>query len=283
MLRYRAFGLDIASEIPLGPAAPPHIGEGLADVTVTLSRAIVRSTGGTPITWDGLCEIQAHEGKVLEVRPSSNASESDLCLAASGAGIALVLEQRGLTVLHGSCVAISGRGVCILGPSGAGKSTLAASLGARGHALVSDGMTALDMSGPSPMALPGWPKLKLLPDAAQALGLEASESLRVHPDSTKQLFDANRTAQDPVPLCRVFVLALGPALGRRVLRGDEAVIELMRNYFLVAELQASAAPSIMSECASIARQVRVVRLERTVGLTELDQLATLVEQATTEP
>lgn len=43
--------------------------------------------------------------------------------------------------LHGSCVALSGRGVLILGPSGSGKSTLALLLMAFGCDLVSDDRT----------------------------------------------------------------------------------------------------------------------------------------------
>lgn len=44
-------------------------------------------------------------------------------------------------ILHGSCVALDGRGVLILGPSGSGKSGLALQLMALGCALVSDDRT----------------------------------------------------------------------------------------------------------------------------------------------
>ena len=43
--------------------------------------------------------------------------------------------------LHGSCVALSGRGVLILGPSGSGKSSLALQLMSLGCDLVSDDRT----------------------------------------------------------------------------------------------------------------------------------------------
>lgn len=45
--------------------------------------------------------------------------------------------------LHGSCVALSGRGVLILGPSGSGKSSLALQLMAHGCDLVSDDRTEI--------------------------------------------------------------------------------------------------------------------------------------------
>ncbi|MEZ5777691.1 MAG: hypothetical protein R3E44_04940 [Paracoccaceae bacterium] len=47
------------------------------------------------------------------------------------------------TILHASCVALSGRGVLIIGGSGAGKSALALQLMAFGCDLVSDDRTAI--------------------------------------------------------------------------------------------------------------------------------------------
>lgn len=47
------------------------------------------------------------------------------------------------TVVHGSTVAVAGRGLLIIGRSGAGKSSLALELMARGAALVSDDRTEL--------------------------------------------------------------------------------------------------------------------------------------------
>ena len=49
--------------------------------------------------------------------------------------------------IHGSCVALGGRGVLILGPSGAGKSSLALDLMAMGAGLVSDDRTLLWQGG----------------------------------------------------------------------------------------------------------------------------------------
>jgi HPr kinase/phosphorylase len=46
-------------------------------------------------------------------------------------------------ILHGSCVAVQGRGLLILGPSGSGKSSLAMRLLSLGAGLVSDDRTAL--------------------------------------------------------------------------------------------------------------------------------------------
>ncbi|MDU8911721.1 HPr kinase/phosphatase C-terminal domain-containing protein [Aestuariicoccus sp. MJ-SS9] len=53
------------------------------------------------------------------------------------------MRGRDTTVLHASCVALSGRALLILGKAGSGKSTLALELMARGAALVADDRVVL--------------------------------------------------------------------------------------------------------------------------------------------
>jgi HPr kinase/phosphorylase len=51
------------------------------------------------------------------------------------------------TLMHASCVAVSGRAVLIIGPSGSGKSSLALTLMAWGADLVADDQTELTRDG----------------------------------------------------------------------------------------------------------------------------------------
>ena len=88
-----------------------------------------------------------------------------------GPALALLLHQRGFLVLHASAVSLDGGVVAFLGHSGHGKSTTAATLHARGAAIVADDVVAVDLGAPGgPAALPGFPLLKLWPDAVTALG-----------------------------------------------------------------------------------------------------------------
>ncbi|MDM7931221.1 HPr kinase/phosphorylase [Tabrizicola sp.] len=50
-------------------------------------------------------------------------------------------------ILHGSCVAVEGRGLLILGPSGSGKSSLALRLIGLGAVLVADDRTDVSVAG----------------------------------------------------------------------------------------------------------------------------------------
>lgn len=64
--------------------------------------------------------------------------------AAAGIAAAEALEAE---ALHGSCVALEGRGLLLLGPPGAGKSALALELIALGARLVADDRVALRREG----------------------------------------------------------------------------------------------------------------------------------------
>lgn len=59
-----------------------------------------------------------------------------------------------MILVHGTCVAIHGRGVLLRGPSGSGKSDLALRLIDGGAILVADDQTALDRDGEALIARP---------------------------------------------------------------------------------------------------------------------------------
>ncbi|EME70164.1 hypothetical protein H261_09527 [Paramagnetospirillum caucaseum] len=59
-----------------------------------------------------------------------------------------------MTLLHGTCVAIGGRGVLLRGPSGGGKSDLALRLIDGGALLVADDQTRLERRGDTLVARP---------------------------------------------------------------------------------------------------------------------------------
>jgi hypothetical protein len=77
----------------------------------------------------------------------------------------LVLQARGLEVLHASAVRIPAGVVALCGASETGKSTLARALAARGHALWADDAVVLECRRSGITAVPVPFILRLLPDA----------------------------------------------------------------------------------------------------------------------
>lgn len=86
-----------------------------------------------------------------------------------GPVLGLLLRLRGVVCLHGSAVAIDGRGVILVGSEGAGKSTTAAAFARQGFAVLSDDIAALVERTGIFEVLPAYPRVNLWPAAVQLL------------------------------------------------------------------------------------------------------------------
>ncbi len=84
-------------------------------------------------------------------------------------------ERAAAAVVHGSCVAWSGRGLLILGPSGSGKSGLALQLMAHGAGLVADDRTRLTRPDDGPPVAAPMPAIAGLIEA-RGVGILAAEA-----------------------------------------------------------------------------------------------------------
>lgn len=86
-----------------------------------------------------------------------------------GPVLAAVLGLRGHTCLHASVVAIGTRCIALLGAKGAGKSTTAATFSKLGYTVLSDDVARLVEHDSGFLVWPGYPRLRLRPDAATAV------------------------------------------------------------------------------------------------------------------
>ena len=92
------------------------------------------------------CYLVSPDGRrVLAAPPAGPAWRWERLVLAQVLPLAAAL--RGFELLHASAVAVAGRAVAFLGGSGAGKTTLAGRIAARGAALVSDDVLALETVG----------------------------------------------------------------------------------------------------------------------------------------
>lgn len=69
--------------------------------------------------------------------------------------VPLLLTELGDLVLHAAAVEIGGSAVLFCGDTGRGKTTLALALARRGHAVLTEDGTSVDLSGGAPVAWPG--------------------------------------------------------------------------------------------------------------------------------
>jgi hypothetical protein len=240
---YSAYGLGIRSALSL-----PELVccEGAEDVVVRfgeLGRAqkagkALRFVGGTAqkvhLEWRGIGAFEVREGREIVVDPFPGVEERVLRLVILGPCLRVLLLQRGLSVFHASVVGLAARAVAFLAPKGQGKSTMAAVLHSLGHDLVDDDVMVLDDDGDRLVVRPGYPQIRLRPDAAQAIGQDPEQLSVLHPQLEKR---AHRMAvgfsQHSMPLERVYVLGAGEQIEIVPLAPRDALLHVLPNGYAV--------------------------------------------------
>jgi hypothetical protein len=288
--QYRAYGLGVHSEFAL-----PEMTEMPSSGDVRVGRASFDRTQPegayrgqtfwalgdvTCIEIDEVGAFLVREGREILVDPDKAAEESALRLQILGPCLAVILHQRGFLMLHASVVAIEGGAVGFLGGPHWGKSTTAAAFHARGHSLIADDVLAIDPHGEgSPLVQPGFPQMKLWPDAADSLG-EALEALpRLHPKLDKRAHRIQERFQEgSVPLKRLYVLDRGDRHAILPLSLQEGLVELIRHSYTVRLLEATGTRERhFHQCSGLVKKVPVNRLQRSMDLNSLAELVALVE------
>lgn len=299
MCVYRAYGLGVHSVLPL-PELIPLAGAG-ADVVVSVGRI------PTPFSWNsdeqcatrftaaeaylfwplvGAFLVRGGKEIVIDSRPGA---EHDLVrLPLLGAVWAVLLHQRGLLVLHASAVEIHGRAAVFIGSKGAGKSTIAALLYSRGHSLIADDIVAVDFSNPrQPMLLPGFPQLKLWPEAAIASLGDDPEQLRIliAGQSKRARPISERFSPVPVALAGIFCLSEGDVPMVTRLRPQQAIVQLLANSYMArfpdVLVDQAEAKRHLQQCSTLVEQHPIFQLQRSRRLTSLSETAMAVEDQLT--
>jgi len=266
---YKAFGLNIESEIPL-PGLEQ--GESPADVVIRYRDALYEGAPGTPdqtleivgdsahIFSDVSGTISVIGGREIVVDPVPGIETSTLQSYLIGLVFAVLLHQRGYSVLHGSAISIEGRAVLFLGNSGAGKSTLAGAFHRQGKPLVSDDVTPVDCTAGQIMVLPGCPYLKLWPGSVNLLQYDLSSLPAILHNRAKRRLNTNNFSQDPVPLGQIYILANEDCVQLTTLTPREALLELVRHSHSGEWLDATKNYSHFLSCSRIANTVSIKRL-----------------------
>ncbi|MFH2115953.1 MAG: hypothetical protein ABIJ86_15740 [Spirochaetota bacterium] len=303
MEQYRAFGLDISSELPLDlPSAgakdrtgaedhPGAPGPGLSvsivrcgvlprdDLPLSLGRIRYGRTATgfqVEVPWAGRYLMANRylmtDGCRITVDALPEASDGMVATYITGFLLQFILDAAGALILHGSAIRHRGRAFLFCGSQGAGKSTLAAALARRGcPVLCDDAIPVL----PGPLALPGIPSLKLLPDAYERLvGTPAEEQAPCDGDGKYRAEFGS--ALEPLPLASLFVLDPGgydrvvasPLKGMEKIR---AILDNTNNFGGLAGVTA-----LFQRATTTLGSVPVYRLGRPATGDSLDEVAAVV-------
>jgi hypothetical protein len=289
---YRAYGLALHSTLPLPEL--PQVDDCLAaDVLVRLGRVERRPPTvdftegyvcGTPedayIFVEDVGSFRVLGGREIVVDRAPGAADSALRIFILGGAFGLLLQQRGLMTLHASAVVGRMGAIAFLGESGAGKSTMAAAMHKRGYSILADDVTALEIGKAEvPLVLPAFPRLKIWPRVAATLKYDRETLSVFHPeDERRDYCDAQGFADAPIPLRLIYVLLDEENQGFERLAPQDAFAELLGNSYAAGLLgQAGATPTHLRQCAILGSQVAVYYFKRPLVLTELRDLAELLD------
>ncbi len=285
-------GWRVASEIAL-PELPPWRGDDrlpeiaivVGDVAPLVAPTMISplvaidAAGCAHFSVDGVADFAVTGGCRITVAPVQSPNTPDVRLFLLGSGLGYLCHQRGVLPLHGATVDIDGAAIVLTGPSGAGKSTLADAFSRRGHPVLSDDVSPVQMNMVGAVILPSLRRIRLWQDSIDNAGWDSASLERCREGLEK--FSRSLQHDQPVvplPPSAVFHLRrhwekLGGTRFRR-LRGRAAADELRRQVYRWRSLVGLAGPT-----GAVARVVQAAShipnhfvVERPLNFTYLDEL-----------
>jgi hypothetical protein len=300
-LTYRAFGLNIGSELVL-----PGLPTTSATPDIRIRRGVVPEWNGEPtIRYGDRFRIRGQEWSVrfkalpfaglirdgnlveFEADPAQDQVSS---LHVLGSCTGALLFQRGLAPLHGNTLVAPQGAAMIAGKVGSGKSSTTFALLRRGYRLLADDISAVsfESSEPTPVTsaiptvIPGFPRLKLWKATLEHFGCDHREFERLRPGMDKFHYPAeDRFCPVPQKLNAIYVLQPSdiPGVQIRPLSGL-AKLEALRTHLYKIRFHDAIRnwPPLLGKMCRLADTVRVNLVERPREGMTIEAVADVIEQ-----
>ena len=284
MTLYSAYGLTIKSEIALSTVVSAaknfDVVVNIADLSNKNSQQINNNKSNNVLgSIPGVAKFLISDGQKILVEPESNVDEPILSPCILGSAMAILLQQRGLLVLHASCVVINGFAIAFLGNSGDGKSTICSAFHSRGYRILTDDVMAINTNQDSIYVIPSIPEIKLRSDSSNLIGYPAGTLSPLHPMTQKKVYKIESGfSSEPITLKKIYVLDKGQQNKIQPLSSQDSFIELVKHTRAVKTLKSqNLEQAHFKKCAKIAEKIAISRLIRKFALSELPYLVSLIE------
>jgi len=288
---YFAYGLKIASQLPLPEFTPLPGPPAVPDVVVTFGSGLdwIPAVRHQNSSWhvdgidsrfwfEGVGGFRILNGREIIISPEPGIDHELLRMYVEGMMMATLLYQRGHFVLHAGVVRIGDTAVALLGHVGAGKSSSAAALHARGHAVVTDDNAAITFTADGAVVTPAFPYVKVFPAIAASLGYRDDSLTRMHASQPKFVSPVTEDFPDqPVPLKRIYILRRGASVPVEPISPAETILELVKNSVPTRWKLAGDAVHFRT-CARLAALLPAFRLRTFTELSEIPALAETIER-----
>jgi hypothetical protein len=243
--RYRAYSLDILSQLPVTgfepspvEAADVYIHEG--PVPQKLDKAINKGVlfesneSEFLLRMENVASYYIRNGNEIIVQRLGQATEGEISAFLTGTSFGALMHQRKLLPLHACTVLFNDRCLVFAGLSGAGKSTLAMALVKAGGTLVADDISVIDFSDEKPAVCPAFPAIKIWEDSLKHLGISSSGLETVRGELKKYYLPVNKFSGTFTFISHVFILNVHnkPDVEKRSVHGIEKFRLLKKHTFL---------------------------------------------------
>lgn len=244
MKRYRAYGLEIESDIAL-PELQSRTGPDARSVSICAAEVPVSGlhapdfsgpyaqtkAGEVWLNIPSVARLHIRHGRYIDYHRDDGVEDALLRAFLLGSGLGAILIQRDYIVLHGNAVEIGDGCLICVGVSGAGKSTTATGFLQRGYRVVADDVCPIDDRA---RVIPGMPHIKVWQKTADALGVSTEGLPRVALQDDKFRMPLNEAfAGDPLPLRVLVELCPRDAPGVEIepVSGLEKIAMVRRNLY----------------------------------------------------
>ena len=289
----RAWGLLIRSSVPLPELQAVESGEEPQVVIHTgeVPRALDNPTVQSGLfqadarryllTVEGVARYLVSDGRSIVIEPFPGHDDDSVRLFLLGSVFGALLRQRGLTPLHASAVRTPGGAIVFAGRCGSGKSALAAALYRRGYPLVADEICAVSILDGGAYIAPAPPRLLLLPDVVECLGLDGPGVRPARPGILKRHVPAlDGFEASPIRIRRIYALTTTGVreLSLTAITGSRKVMQIVLLRFRRSSVAGVPVEEDFNSMVSLARHIDFFQLGRPQGKSSLSETADLVER-----
>lgn len=277
---YEACGLKIKSSIPIPDVASTEINLENYDVTIVYDKSACFSDdcikkysfsdytnlcvyeNEIRILWDGLVICKVQNGERILINPLTGLEEDFIRFFVFGLGIAILLHQRGMFLLHANAVYFENGGIAFLGPSGIGKSTTSLALNKKGYPLLSDDVLPIFIDEKSfPKIFNGFPRINLWADIIEEVGENPENLPKVHSNFSKRFYNVDQKLfQKPIPLKKVYLMETGDSIQIEDVDPQRSLVELVKNSYFVRVFDNDELSRNLMQCSKIVNTVKIKKL-----------------------
>lgn len=291
MYYYRAFGLNIKSEIYL-PKLKPQTKVELDDVCIICAKVPHLDTTDDKET--GHCQLFKKDlllniSDVARFQISSNTITIDIDEAADmqtvrlyllGSGLGALMLLRNKLLLHGNAIDINGKGIIVVAKSGIGKSTLAAEFFRRGYSLLADDVCCIDEDS---NIQPSYPYMKIWQNSIDHLKLPEQNIEKIRVQDEKFYYPIGKSFNtQPIKVHSIYILNKfkTPTIKTFEVKGFEKVKRLKNHLYrpLYSKIL-GIDQQIILQLSKLAQSIPVTHLARPIDQFSAPEIADLIVNA----